>query len=325
MTRLRNALAIAITGALLGGEAVGAEAYPTKPVRIVLTISAGSTADILARTVAEPLSRQLGEAVVIENRPGAGGNVAGAYVAREAPDGHTLLLATISSHGINPSMYGAKMPYDALGDFTPIIAVASVPSLLIASPAIPATSVTELVSLAKSKPGELAYSSGGVGTSHHLAAELFNSMAQIKTLHVPYRGTPEAVTAVVRGDAAFMFPNAPNADTLAREGQVKALAATSPKRLRSLPEVPTMIELGYTGFEVVGWYGLVAPKGTPEHVVKRLNTELNEILKQPAVIAALEKTGFDVMGGTPEEFRTFNRAEIQKWGDVVARSGAKVP
>jgi tripartite-type tricarboxylate transporter receptor subunit TctC len=325
--RMRSIVSLlALLASLLAGsgQAVEAQPYPTAPVRIVVTISAGSTADILARAIGDKLSRSLGQPVVIENRPGAGGNIAGAYVAKEPADGHTLLLATISSHGINPSMFGAKMPYDALADFAHIIAIASVPNMLIANNDLPIASAADFVRLAKSKPGGFSYSSGGNGTSHHLAAELFNTSAGIKTTHIPYRGTPEAVTAVIRGDAAIMFPNAPNAEQLATEGKLKALAVTSARRLQSLPNVPTMIELGFPDFEVVGWYGMVGRAGTPPAIVKRLNAELQQIMDDPATKDVLRKNGFEPMGGSPEDFANFNRAEIEKWRKVVQPSGARV-
>jgi tripartite-type tricarboxylate transporter receptor subunit TctC len=317
---------VALVASVLGvtGHAIQGQSYPTGPVRIVVTISAGSTADILARALADKLSRSLGQSVVVENRPGAGGNIAGAYVAKEPADGHTLLLATISSHGINPSMFGAKMPYDALADFAHIISIASVPNMLIANKELPIASVADFVRLAKSKPESFSYSSGGNGTSHHLAAELFNASAGIKTAHIPYRGTPEAVTAVIRGDAAIMFPNVPNAEQLATEGKLKALAVTSARRLQSLPDVPTMIELGFADFEVVGWYGMVARAGTPAPIVKRLNAELQQIIDDPATKDMLRRNGFEPMGGSSEDFAKFNRAEIEKWRKVVQASGARV-
>lgn len=315
---------VVVAGMLTVGHPVQAQSYPIGPVRIVVTISAGSTADILARVIADRLSRSIGQTVVVENRPGAGGNIAGAYVAKEPADGHTLLLATISSHGINPSMYGAKMPYNAIADFAYIIAIASVPNMLIANRELPIASVGDFVRLAKSKPEHFSYSSGGNGTSHHLAAELFNTQAGIKTTHIPYRGTPEAVTAVIRGDAAIMFPNVPNAEQLASEGKLKALAVTSARRLQSMPEVPTMIELGFPDFEVVGWYGMVAPAGTPESIVKRLNTEFQALLDDAAIKETFRKNGFDVMGGSAGDFARFNRAEIEKWRKAVQASGARI-
>lgn len=301
-----------------------AQTYPAGPVRIVVTISAGSTADILARAIGDRLSKSLGQPVVVDNRPGAGGNVAGAHVAKERADGHTLLLATISSHGINPSLYGPKMPYDALADFTHVMAVASVPNMLIANKDLPVTSVGDFVRLAKNQPGHFSYASGGVGTSHHLASELFNATVGIKTTHIPYRGSPEAVTAVIRGDAAIMFPNVPNAEQLATEGKLKALAVTSGRRLPSLPDVPTMVELGFPDFEVTAWFGLVAPAGTPDAIVKRLNAELHTILDDPGMKEILRKNGFEAMGGSAAGFREFNRAEIEKWRKVVHVSGARV-
>lgn len=300
-----------------------AQAFPAKQVRIVVTIAAGSTADILARVVAEPLARQLGQSVVIENRPGAGGNIAGEYVAKQPADGYTLLLATISSHGINPGMY-RKMPYDAINDFSHVIAVASVPNVLIVSPALSINTVGDLVRLAQSKPGELAFSSGGNGTSHHLGAELFNSMAGIRMLHVPFKGTPEAVSSVMRGETAIMFPNIPNALELVKDGRLKALAVTSEKRLASWPEMPTMIELGFKDFELTAWYGIVAPAKTPETVVTRLNAEIQKTLELPSVREALAKYGFEILGGSADKFRAFNRGEIEKWGKVVRASGATV-
>jgi tripartite-type tricarboxylate transporter receptor subunit TctC len=301
-----------------------AQAWPNQTIRVVVTISPGSTGDIMARVIADPLSKVLGQPVVVENRPGAGGNIAGAYVAKETPDGHTLMQATISSHGINPSMYGAKMPYDAMKDFTHIIALASVPNMVIANWDLPVSTLADFVKLAKSKPGEFHYSSGGNGTSHHLAAELFNSLAGIKTTHIPYRGSPEAVTAVMRGDAAIMFPNVPNAEELVKAGKLKPLAVTSAKRIPTMPDVPTMIELGYPGFEVIAWFGLVAPAGTPEPVVKRLNAEVQKILDNPSTKEVLGKHGFQIMGGSPEDFRNFHQAEIEKWRKAVETSGAKM-
>ena len=298
-------------------------AWPVKPIRIAVTISAGSAADILTRLVAEPMSSALGQQVLVENRPGAGGNIAGEYVARQAPDGYNLLMATISSHGINPSLY-RKMPYDALKDFEPIMAVASLPNVLIVNPSLPVKTVRGLVQLAKSRPGEMAFSSGGNGTSHHLAAELLNSMTAIRTTHIPYRGTPEAVASVVRGEAAFMFPNASNAIDLAKAGKLRAVAIATRKRVAWWPELPTMIELGMADFEVTAWYGLVAPAGTSEPILRRLNGETQKAIEIPSVRESLARQGFDTMGGSAEEFRRFMRAEIDKWAKVVRASGATV-
>jgi tripartite-type tricarboxylate transporter receptor subunit TctC len=316
------ALCLALFAASVSGSALG-QAWPSKNVRIVITISPGSTADILGRVVAEPLTKQLGQTFVVENRPGAGGSIAAEIVAKSPPDGYTLLLASISTHGINPGLY-RKLPYEPMRDFEPITAMAQVPNTLIVSPSLPVKSVADLVRLAKGKPGEISFSSGGNGTSHHLAGELFNTMAGIKTSHIPYRGTPEAVTAVARGEAIMMFPNAPNAMELAKGGKLRALAMTSAKRVSWWSELPTMLELGYPGFEVSAWFGMMAPAGTPEPIVRRLHGEIQKALELPNVKEALVRQGFEMMGGTPDDFRKFMRAEMDKWARVVKLSGAAV-
>ena len=307
------------TIALLAGLPAFAQApaWPAKPVRVVVTLSPGSTSDILARVVGEQMGKSLGQAFVIENRPGAGGNIAGDYVAHQPADGYTIMLASISSHGINPALY-AKMPYDALRDFTPVIALASSPNVLIASNETPAVSVKELITWLKSQPaGQINFASAGAGTSMHLAGELFNSLVGVKTTHIPYKGSPEAVSAVMKNEVTMMFPNAPNAVPLAKSGKLKLLAVTSPKRLSWLPDVPTVAEAGLPGFDVVAWFGFVAPAGVPADIIARLNAEAQKALALPAVREALTKQGFDVMGGSSQEFGQFMKSEIDKWTRVV--------
>jgi len=307
------------TIALLAGLPAFAQApaWPAKPVRVVVTLSPGSTSDILARVVGEQMGKSLGQAFVIENRPGAGGNIAGDYVAHQPADGYTIMLASISSHGINPALY-AKMPYDALRDFTPVIALASSPNVLIASNETPAVSVKELITWMKSQPaGQINFASAGAGTSMHLAGELFNSLVGVKTTHIPYKGSPEAVSAVMKNEVTMMFPNAPNAVPLAKSGKLKLLAVTSPKRLSWLPDVPTVAEAGLPGFDVVAWFGFVAPAGVPADIIARLNVEAQKALALPAVREALTKQGFDVMGGSSQEFGQFMKSEIDKWTRVV--------
>ena len=317
------AAALCLATAAFAPATATAQAYPSKSVRIFVTLSPGSTSDILARVVAEQLSKALGQSFVVENRPGTGGNIAGEYVARQPADGYTLMLATISSHGINPALY-AKMPYDAQKDFTPIIALASSPNVLIVSPDTPVNSVKELVTWLKGKgPTEVNYASAGNGTSMHLAGELFNAMAGVKTTHIPYKGSPEAVTAVMKGEVGLMFPNAPNAVPLAKSGKVKLLAVTSPRRLSWLPDVPTVAEAGLSGFDVIAWFGWVGPAGLPAEVVTKVNAESNKALALPAVKEALFKQGFDIMGGTPQEFGAYMKSEIEKWTRVV--NGANLP
>jgi len=307
------------TIALLAGLPAFAQApaWPAKTVGVVVTLSPGSTSDILARVVGEQMGKSLGQAFVIENRPGAGGNIAGDYVAHQPADGYTIMLASISSHGINPALY-AKMPYDALRDFTPVIALASSPNVLIASNETPAVSVKELITWMKSQPaGQINFASAGAGTSMHLAGELFNSLVGVKTTHIPYKGSPEAVTAVMKNEVTMMFPNAPNAVPLAKSGKLKLLAVTSPKRLSWLPDVPTVAEAGLPGFDVVAWFGFVAPAGVPADIIARLNVEAQKALALPAVREALTKQGFDVMGGSSQEFGQFMKSEIDKWTRVV--------
>jgi tripartite-type tricarboxylate transporter receptor subunit TctC len=311
---------VALCAGLVAFPAV-AQTYPERPVRIVVTLSPGSTSDILARVVGDQMSKGLGQPVVIENRPGAGGNVAGAAVKATAPDGYTLMLATISSHGINPALY-AKMPYDALKDFAPIALLGSSPNVLIAGPGVPASSVKELIAVVKS--GNHNFASAGNGTSHHLSAELFNAMIGAKGTHIPYKGSPEAVTAVMKGDVTFMFPNAPNAVSLAKSGKLKLLAVTTPKRVSWLPDVPTVAESGLPGFDVTAWFGLVALAGTPEPIIQKLNAEANKALGVQSVRDTLVNQGFELMGGSAKEMGDFMRAEIEKWTRVVKISGAKV-
>ncbi|MDX3907487.1 MAG: tripartite tricarboxylate transporter substrate binding protein [Pigmentiphaga sp.] len=304
-------------------SAATADTYPAKPVRIVVTAPPGAASDMLARVMAEQLGKALKVAVVVENRPGAGGNIAGDHVAKSAPDGYTLLLASVSSHAINPSLY-AKMPYDSVKDFEPIIVLASNPNALVTSPASGIKNVADLIKAARAKPGELSFSSGGNGTSQHLAGELFKSMTGVQLMHVPYKGSSEALTAVMRNETTLMFPNIPNALALAKNGNINLLAVTTRNRLSWLPDVPTLNESGLPGFEAVAWFGLVAPAGTPRSVVDIVNAAAGKILAQPGVQQQLIGQGFDIMGGSPEAFQTFLKAEIEKWRVVVKQSGATV-
>lgn len=300
----------------IASSIASAQSYPTKPIKIVVTLSAGSTSDILARSVADVMSTSMGQPIIIENRPGMGGNIAGDFVARSPADGYTLLLATISSHGINPGI-ATKMPYDPIKDFEPIGLVANSPNVLVVSNSVPAKNVTELVEYLKANPGRVNYSSGGVGTSHHLAAEMFNSMAGTKVQHIPYKGSPQAVSAVASGEVAMMFPNLPNAVGLANAGKLKLLAVTTPKRVSLLPDAPTIDEQGFAGFDVTAWFGLVAPAGTPASVTTKLNEELAKALNQKKVKDMLVSQGMQAMGGSSKAFTEFMKSEIEKWRRVA--------
>jgi tripartite-type tricarboxylate transporter receptor subunit TctC len=260
--------------------------------------------------------------VVIENRVGAGGVVAAEFVMRAPPDGYTILVGSIASHGINPALM-SKISYDAMKDFTPVVNLASSPNVLIASNSLPVKSVKELIALAARRPGDLTYASGGVGTSHHMGGELLALMGKVKMSHVPFKGSPQAVGAVVSGEVALMFPNIPNAMGLAKAGKVRILGVTTPKRLSWWPELPTVAESGLPGYEVIAWFGLFGPAGMPAAIVERLNVESNRVLAQPAVRENLVQQGFEILGGSVQDFTAFVRSELDKWARVVKASGAK--
>lgn len=249
--------------------------------------------------------------------------MAGAYVKAQPADGYTLMLASVSSHAINTSLY-EKMPYDPIKDFTPIIALASNPNALVVSGSSGITSVGQLISYVRANPNSGSFSSGGAGTSQHLSAEIFQSMAKLNMLHVPYKGSPEALMSVAKGETLIMFPNIPNAISLSKSGSIRLLAVTSARRLPWLPEVPTVAENGLPGFEATAWFGLVAPGGTPAAIVDKINYESEKALHAPEVSKMLVSQGFDVMGGSRVEFRNFMIDEIEKWRKVVISSGAKV-
>ncbi|MBC7781225.1 MAG: tripartite tricarboxylate transporter substrate binding protein [Proteobacteria bacterium] len=317
-----SAACLTLVGLALAPEVGNAQSYPVKPVRWIATLPPGSAIDIVARVVGDAVSRQIGQQIIVENRPGAGGIVAAESVQRAAPDGYTVLVGSIASHGINPSLV-PKIPYDAIKDFAPVVSLASSPNVLIASNSLPVTSVKELIAFARKRPGELLYASGGTGTSHHMGAELFSMMSGVKMTHIPFKGTPQAVQAVLAGDVALMFPNIPNAMGLAKAGKIRILGVTTPKRLSWWPELPTIAELGLPGYEVIAWFGLFAPAGTPDAVIERLNVESNKALGVPAVRETLVSQGFELLGGSVKEFTLFVRSELDKWAKVVKATGAK--
>ncbi len=315
----RALLAFCISSLCLAAHA---DTYPSRNVTLVVTSGPGSSADILSRIIGVDLSRRLGHTVVVDNRPGAGGNIAGELVAKAPADGHTLLLASISTHGINPWLY-ARMPFDPVKDFKPIGTVASNPNVLVVAAKSPIRSIADLVAAARKTP-DLAYSSGGSGTSQHLAGEMFASQAGIKLMHVPYKSAPQSMNAVLAGDVAMTFLSVPVAAGQIQAGQLRALGLTSARRLASLPDVSPIAEQGLPGFDVSAWFGLVAPAGTPQPVVDKLNRALQETLREPAVREKLEGQGMEILGGTPEAFERLIRSEIDRWGPVVRASGAAV-
>jgi tripartite-type tricarboxylate transporter receptor subunit TctC len=322
MRNLRSAV-VAGTGALLLAWGLPALAqYPTKPVKIVVPFIAGSAPDVLARAVGDKLAQRLGQPVVIENRPGAGGNIGAEALARMPPDGYALLLAT-SSHVVNPALYG-RVGYDPVKDFVPVALLMKLPSLLVVPPDSPATTVGQLVALARAKPGQLNYGSGGAGSLAHLAGATFTAVAGIDVVHVPYKGAPEIITSLLSGQTQFGFPTFSTALPQVKAGKLKALGVTSAKRNPQLPEVPTMQEAMQPGFELEAWFGLWAPAGTPEAIVQRINADTAAALRDPALRAQLASDGSEVVTATPEEFATYVKTEIVKWSRIVKDSGARV-
>ncbi len=299
------------------------QAYPTKPIRIVVPLSAGGTTDVVMRLISPKLSESLGQQVVIDNRPGAGGNIGANVVAKAAPDGYTLLMGTSSSHGTNVTLY-SKMPYDAVNDFTPITLVGYVPFIMMVHPSLGVTSVKELIALAKSKPGQINYASSGNGTSSHLGMEMLKTMAGIDLIHIPYKGTAPANQDLLAGHVSIQFDGVPAALPFIRSGKVRGLAVTSPKRISAAPELPTIAESGVPGFEYTAWVGIMAPAGIPREIVARLNTEITRILNLPEIKDRLLALGFEAAPSTPEQFATHIKAEIAKWEKVVKASGARL-
>lgn len=306
--------------AVLGTSVSAATDYPTKPIRLVVPFSAGGTSDFLARTVAEKLGENLDTTVIVDNRPGAGGNIGSNIVAKADPDGYTLVLGTVGTHSINDSVY-KEMPYDAVKDFAPISLIAAVPNILVANPSVKANSVQELIALAKSNPGAITFASSGNGSSIHLSGEMFKSLAGVDMLHVPYKGSGPAVIDLLGGQVDIMFDNMPSALPHVREGKLKALAVTPSERSQAAPELPTIAEAGVEGYSAAAWFGLLAPAGTPQDVVNKLNAEMVKILAMPDVKERLAGQGAEAVSTSPEEFAEYIKAEQKKWADVVKASG----
>ena len=322
-TIIRALLAAAMAWLALNASAQGAATYPTKPIKIVVPFPPGGATDILARAIGAELQKAFGQTVLIENKAGAGGNPGADMVAKSPPDGYTLVMATVGTHGINMSLY-SKMPYDAVKDFEPITLVAGVPNLLVVHPSVAAKNVAELTALAKAQPGKLNVASSGNGTSIHMAAELYKVMAGVDILHVPYKGSSFAVTDLLGGQVQLMFDNMPSALPHVKAGKLRALAVTSPKRSSALPDIPTMDEEGLKGFDATSWFGLLAPAGTPKDIIAKLNAAAVKALATPEMRERLASQGAEAVGNTPEQFGAFIKAEIEKWAKIVKASGARV-
>jgi tripartite-type tricarboxylate transporter receptor subunit TctC len=300
-----------------------AQAWPSKPIRYVVPFAPGGTTDILGRTIAEKLSVALGQPVVIENKPGAGGGVGAEMVAKSPPDGYTIMGGTISTHAINASLY-KNLGYDPVRDFVPITLIARVPNMLVINPSLPAKDVKELIALLKANPGKYSFASSGNGTSQHLSGELFKTMTGVDMQHIPYKGSPPALADVVGGQVAMTFDNITTAWPLAKGGKLRAIAVTTAARSSIAPEIPTLAEAGLVGYEVGSWQGVFAPAGTPPDIIKRLNTEIVRIINSPDVREKLAALGAEPAPNTPEEFAALVKADVAKWADVVKKSGAKV-
>jgi tripartite-type tricarboxylate transporter receptor subunit TctC len=299
-----------------------AQAYPNKPVRILIAQAPGSATDVISRVVGNRLQELLGQPVLIEARPGAGGALGAGEAARSAPDGYTLFMGNNSTHGSNPALF-PKLPYDAVNDFAPISSVASVPYVLVVEPSLPAKSVQELIALAKSRPGRMNYASAGNGSTHQFCAELLKSSTGIDVVHVPYKGSPPGVAAVMAGEVSMMFANLTDIGSQIRSGKVKPLAVTTLKRAELLPATPTMVEAGVADFEITSWFGLLAPAATPAPIVARLNAEMLKVLARDDVKSTLGAQGLNVASSSPEQFAAHIKSEIARFTRIARTAGIK--
>ena len=310
--------------ALAGPAAPGAlgQSYPVKPIRIIIAQAPGSATDVVSRIIGNKLGESLGQPLVVDARPGAGGTLGTELAARAAPDGYTLFMANNSTHGSNPALY-AKLPYDAVRDFAPIIYAVATPYVLSVHPSLPVKTVKELIALAKARPGQINYASAGNGSTHHLCGELLKTLAGIDIVHIPYKGTTPAITALLSGEVSVMFATVTGIQPHLKSGRARALAVTTPKRSNMLPEVPTVAEAALPGFEMLSWFGLLAPAGTPAAIVTRLYADTAKVLEIAEVRAALTAQGFEVIAGSPAQFGDYIRREIEKITKLAKATGIK--
>jgi tripartite-type tricarboxylate transporter receptor subunit TctC len=315
------ALTSSLTASLSTAQ-TAAQNYPQKPIRMIVPFTPGGSTDILARSIGQELSKAWGQSVIIENIAGAGGSIGADKAAKSPADGYTLLMGHIGTLAVNPSLY-PKLPYNPVKDFAPVAWVARVPNVLVVNPNVPAKSVQELVALAKSKPGQLSYGSGGNGSAANLATEYFKMQTETAILHIPYRGTAPAVTDLMGGQIQMLFTGAPAVMGQVKNGQLRALAVSSPKRLDALPDLPTVAEAGYKNFEADQWYGVVAPAGTPRDIVLKLNQQINVALNSAELKKRLTTEGAVATPETPEAFGKLIAQEIERWRPVITSGRVK--
>jgi tripartite-type tricarboxylate transporter receptor subunit TctC len=310
---------IALALASLGAPAQGN--WPVKPVKIIVPFPAGGPTDVMTRALADKLATALGHAVVIDNKPGAGGTIGSDLVAKSAPDGYTLLMATGSTHSVGP--YLGKVPYDPQKDFAPVIYVGTATNILLVSPRLGVSNVRELIALARQKPGELNYATSGIGSVAHLTSEMFASMAGIKLTHVPYKGTQQSIADIASGQVAMLFDNVLTAKPHIDSGRLKGIAISSARRSELVPDIPTVAESGLPGFESSNWFGVFAPAGTPRAVIDRVNAEMNRIVKDAAIRERFHTLGFETTGGSPQDLASIMQSEAQKWSKVIRETNVK--
>jgi tripartite-type tricarboxylate transporter receptor subunit TctC len=320
-TGLKALAAAALTVAGMGSAM--ADAYPNKAITMIVPFSAGGTTDILARIVGQALGQELGETIIIENKPGAGGNIGAQQASRAKADGYTLFMGTVGTHAINQSLY-KNLPYDPIKSFAPLSRVANVPNLLVAHPSRPYKTVQEMITYAKAHPGDVTYGSPGSGASPHVSGALFQSMTGAEITHIPYKGSAPAISDLLGNQIAVMFDNMPSAIQHVRSGKLRPIAVTSAQRSPELPDVPTIAEAGVPGYEAMSWFGLWTVAGTPQPILDKLHASLSKVLKDPAVVKKIGDQGGSITIDTPAQFEAFIRGEAAKWGKVVKESGAEV-
>ncbi len=316
-------LAATLALAALSPSGAFAQAYPSKPIRLIVPYAPGGATDIISRAVAIELSKTLGQAVNADNRPGAGANLGSELVARSAPDGYTLLTSASSLHGITPFLY-KKLSYDPNKDLSPVIVLAGFANVLVVNPGVPANSVKDVITLVRASPGKMTCASSGSGSTIHMSCEMFKHMLGVDITHVPYKGSGPAVTDLMAGQVNMMFDNIPSSITHIRSGKLRALATTGAKRSPMLPDLPTIAESGVPGYESTAWFGIAVPAGTPKDIIARLNADGQRAVKSPEFVKRMTDLGYEIVGGSPELMASMIQDEYKRWGPIVIASGAKV-